>query len=313
MGTVNLRIFVSDIAGVLGSYNVIRVRRSITGDSGPWSELTAAAPTAATLLAPTTGNYDVVGKTLTLKIDSGVDTDVVFTGVGQLTTAQVVNQVNAVIAGIASDDGNALRLTSTLLGTQSKVEIVGGGAVADFGWSDGDRDIGEEVYELLVAGTTVYYFTDNDGEPDYYYQAAFYHTTTGLISAWSDPFLGDTGSVIDAANLSIGTVDLVDASGVSVEGQEITFYSQHEPIQVQGYQVALLRSPITITTNTSGHAEISLVRGLKVKVVFEGTSLIRDITIPDAATFDLLDLLANATDPHDVVEPLYPDAIRRTL
>ena len=99
MGTVHLNIFVSNVNSVMLTYNTMRVRRSIDGIGGTYNEITAAAPGSATLVAPTTGNYDVVAKTLQLRIDSGDQEDIVFTGITPLTTAQVIDQINAVLTG----------------------------------------------------------------------------------------------------------------------------------------------------------------------------------------------------------------------
>lgn len=314
MGTTNLKVFVSDVDNVISSYDVIRIRRSVSGLAGPYTEITAASPENGFLVAPNTAPYDVVGKTLKVKINDNPEVDVVFSGgLEPLTVSDVIDQVNSFLPGVASEEVNALRLASPEEGTASKVEIGDGGANFNFGWVEGDRDIGEEPYILLVASTTVYSFADNDGESGYYYQASFYNTTNGNISAWSDPFQGDVGTLLEPSNLSTGTIDLVDARGVAVPEQRITFYAQGAPLQVGQYQVALVREPVTIETDNSGHAEVTLVRGLDMRVVFEGTSIIRDITIPDAATFDILALISNAQDSFDVVEPNYPAAPRRTL
>jgi len=315
MGTVTLNIFVQDIGGVISSYDTMKMRRSVTDETGPWSEITAPSPQSATLTAPNSGNYDVVSKTLQLIIDNQAQQNIVFTGgLEPLTVPQVVNQINAVFPGVASDVANYLTLTSTDTGTGSKVEIVGGGAAAEFGWSDGDRDIGEEAYITLVAGQTSYTFVDKDGESGYYYEAAYYNTVNQLQSSWSLPFQGDVGTVIPATNLSKGSVDLVTAEGIAVVGQTITFYPYHDPsLRVEGYGVALDDAPIEIVTDNTGHAEANLVRGLRARVVFEGTSLIREIVVPDEDSFDILTLMATSPDPYGVVDPEIPYAIRRTI
>lgn len=314
MGATNLTISVSGIDQVLLNFNVIRIKRSTTGVNGTYNLLTANAPVAASLLAPTSGNYSVAGQTLKIFVDQEPRVDILFTGIGDLTVPQVVDQINTALgASIASDEANQLKLTSTTTGTGSKIELLDGGANGTFGFVDNQRDIGEEAHIPLQAGTSSYTFIDKDGEGGYYYRAQFYNTSTNLSSSDSAPFEGDVGTLISASNLSTGKVDLVDARGIAVEGQEISFYPYHDPLEVEGYQVALTRAPIVITTNNAGHAEVTLVRGMRVKVVFEGTSLIRDITIPNATDFDLLTEMGAAPDPFDVVVPNFPIAFRRTL
>jgi hypothetical protein len=312
---INLDIFVSDIVAALASYDVIRVERSVSGDTGPWAELTRPPPAdSATLLGTATGPFSVNGLTLSFLLDSLPQFDVTFTGVNPLTTAQVNAEIDAAVgAAIASDDANAVRLTSTLLGGASKLEIVGGSAATLLGFTPGDRDIGEEAYIPLVSGQSVYDFNDNDGVGGYFYRVRFYHTVTGLLSLPSAPFEGSAGTQISSAGLSLGSIDLVDPSGVARAGQVISFFSIHQPLTVENFAVAVGHAPVRVTTDNSGHAEVSLVRGLRVRVVFEGTSLIRDIEVPDAATFDILGLVGVAPDIFDIEEQALPAAPRRTI
>lgn len=313
MGTVSLNLFVRDINDVLLSYSVMKIRRSVAGESGSYLEMTAASPTHAQLFSISAATFNVVGKTLQLGIDHAADASVVFTGLAPLTPSQVVTQINAVIPGLASESGGVVKLQSTLYGSVSVIEVVSGSAMAAFGWTAGQKVIGLEEWIFLIHNQQDYSFIDRDGDTDYYYEAAYFNPTTLLISAWSEPFKGGTGTVVSSSNMSLGCVDMVDASGVAVAEQKITFYSQHVPLKVEGFQAAMIRRPITVETDNNGHAEVSLVRGLRLKVVFEGTSYIREITVPDESFFDILDLMAASPDPFNPEEPFVPYAIRRTL
>lgn len=313
MGAVKLNISVSDIATVMLSFTHIRVSRSVDGETGTYTPITASSATPAVLTAPTIQSYNVVGKTLQLLVDSEAQVDILFTGVGYLTAAQAADQIDtAVGAAIGSAVDGYLTLTSVLTGTASKMEIVGGSAAAEFGWVAGDRDIGDEANIPLTGTQSLYEFVDNDGEEGYWYKVQYYNSTTGLQSNFSSAFLGVAATMIGADKLSIGSVDLIDSRGIAVADQEITFYSVHEPLIVDGFNVAMIRAPVTIITDNVGHAEIPLVKGLKVKVVFEGTSLIRDITVPDT-DFDVLTEMGSAQDPFSVVQPSFPFALRRSL
>jgi len=314
MGATKLSINVTGIEEVLLSFNVIRIKRSTTGVDGTYSFLTNNVPVAATLLAPLAGNYNLLGKTLQLHLDQDPLVSVLFTGLDPLTVPQVMDQINAAVgAAVAFDDANHLRLTSTRTGTISKVEIVGGSAAPIFGWPDGTRNIGKEANINLIAGISSYTFIDQDGQAGYFYTAQFYNTSTQLSSNDSTPFEGDVGTLVDAARLSRVEVNLVDARGIAVADQEITFYSVNEPLEVDGFQVAMIRSPVSIKTDNSGHAEVSLIRGLLMRVVFEGTSVIREIRIPDVESFDLLQLMSSAPDPFKIKELNFPTAPRRTI
>jgi hypothetical protein len=313
MGAVKLSISVKDIENVIQSFNTIRVWRSTTGDTGVYSALTANISEHAKLPAGTSPSYDVSGKTLKFQVDSHPFDTVLFTGLAPLSLAQVVNQINAVRGGIASDVADKLMLTSPTYGTASKLKLDTCSAAIVFGWTGSERLIGLDSHVVLVPGSGVYEYTDNDGEPGYYYKVQYYNTINGLASNLSSAFQGAVATLISPSKLSVANIDLVDAQGIAIPGQQFTFYSVHEPLKIEGFQVALTRAPITTETDNSGHAEVTLVRGLKVKVVIEGTSLIREITVPNEDSFDLLTLMGEAPDPFSVLNPSFPYAIRRTI
>ena len=84
--------------------------------------------------------------------------------------------------------------------------------------------------------------------------------------------------------------------------------------EVDSFSLGLQRAPIdTIETDSVGKAEILLVRGMKVKVVFEGTSVIREFIVPDTDEFFLIPAISTASDPFDISELPFNLAIRRTL
>lgn len=314
MGAVRLSISVTDVNQVLLSFNVIRIKRSITGVSGSYGLITANTAAPAYLRSPSAGTYDVGGKTLQLYVDREAMHSILFPGLVPLTTSQVVDHVNTALgASIASDDDNHLKLTSTRTGTISRIEIVGGSAAPFFGWADGTRDIGEDAHVPLNTNIANYTYIDNDGQAGYFYKAQFYSTTSALESNDSSPFEGDVSTLVDADNLCLVKVDLVDARGISVPNQEISFYPEYELFTVQDLQVGLSRAPVTIKTSNSGHAEVSLVRGLKVKVVFEGTGVIRSVVIPDSPEADLMSMMSVAPDPFSINVLPFPIAPRRTI
>ena len=313
MGTITLDIFVSDIANILHSYDVMKIRRSIDGATGSYIEMTGKTATSAALVSSQRSSFDVVSKALRLAIDHTEPVTVVFAGPAPLTPGQTAAEINIIIPRLASAEDGYITLTSSLTGSVSVVEAVEGSALSEFGWAEGELSVGLEEYIPLTPGQTDYTFIDRDGDSAYFYEAALYNTTTQLTSTWSDPFKGGTGIIISAQNMSLGSVSMVDAAGIAVVGQRITFYSEHVPLKIEGYQAAMVRHPITVETDNDGYAEISLVRGLRLKVVFEGTSYIREITVPDQESFDILDLMSTVADPFNPVEPFVVSAIRRSL
>jgi hypothetical protein len=314
MPSVNIRISVADIDVAIAAYDSIRVRRSRTLIGGPYELTTANAPTSAQINAPIVGPYNVSGKTFSLLVDGDPQLDVLFTGVDPLTTADVAAQINTAAGDTIAFDGagGELELISTITGTASKLEVATGTAESDFGWVSGDRDSGEDAHVSLIAGQSLYDYTDNDGDIAYFYKTQYFNTVNNLTSTESEPFLGGPGPILPSIELSIATIDLVDQSGSALPGQESTFYSVQDFVSVTGFTVALQRAPVTIVTDNFGHAELNLVRGLVVKVVFQGTTVIREFTVPDVTTFDLLSVLGSSPDPFDIVILPFKAAPRRT-
>jgi hypothetical protein len=314
MSTVLLEIFVEDITTTLLSFDVLRVKRSIDGEEGDYDELTGPAATAAQLTSTNESIYSgLVGKTLILEVDHEPQETIIFTGLSDLTATEAANQINDVIAGIATETANKLRLTSTTLGAGSKIKIVGGTATSILGFTVNQFSIGLVPYLELEAGQTDYIFVDEDGESSYWYSVAYFNSVTEVSSDFSSPFQASGATVLDSDDLSTASIDLVDLSGVPVVDQKISFFPQQKPLSVGSYQVGLNRAPVTVKTDVAGHASVSLVRGASIRVVFHGTSLIKDIIVPDAASFDLLDLIEGAPDIYEVVKLNLPAAPRRSI
>jgi hypothetical protein len=312
---INLTIFTGNIAAVLGSFNVLRVERSTTGSGGPYTEITAPAPVAASLLAPNGGSLALVGLTLEIKVNNNAPVLVTFTGTNPLTPTQIVAQVNAAFTpDIATEVTNKLKLTSHTTGTDSRMQVIGGTALALFGFTAGQLDIGEDAYITLLITQETYSYTDEAGEAGNFYRTWFFHTTSLLESPRSDPFEGVPGTQVSSGELSLATIDLVDVSGRALANRKVSIYPVSQPLLVEGFGADLGRAGVTIETDNSGHAEVQLIRGTRVKVVFEGTSFIRTIEVPDVSTFDLLDAVALVPDQFSTaVVPNLPAAPRRTI
>jgi hypothetical protein len=71
----------------------------------------------------------------------------------------------------------------------------------------------------LEAGHVVYDFTDEAGDPDYYYKSSYYHTVSGLESSKSDAQQGEGDAALDIISVSelkinyLFGLDLTDDSG----------------------------------------------------------------------------------------------------
>lgn len=303
---------------VLTQFDVTTIQRSVTSEVGPFTNLTEDVAEAATLLGTGVGPFNLSGLTLQVIFDEGSQDDITFTGVDPLSPNNVASQIDtAVGAAVAANESSQIRLTSTIPGTDSKVIIVGGDASAltELGFTAAQKDIGADAHVPVVSGTSAYQFIDEDGIQGYWYRTIYKNTTSGALGTPGTAFQASPVSPLDPTSLSLCTIDLVDANGLAREGQKIVFYPISpvlESTTPPNIGIAIGRKPIIMTTDAAGHAETDLVRNLQVRVLFEGTSLIRDITVPDAASCDLLDLIGTAPDIFDVVVPNLPAAPRRT-
>lgn len=137
-----------------------------------------------------------------------------------------------------------------------------------------------------------------------------FYLLTDLFASTFDPFPG-----LDNSFLSLMTVEVVDLQGRPVEGLVVSISGANPPQTVLSGTTlyAISSSRVSVRTNANGHAEAYLVRGQEVLVALEGTSIQRFITVPNAATFNLMSLLTGSDDPFEIVVPDYPTAPRRSL
>lgn len=92
--------------------------------------------------------------------------------------------------------------------------------------------------------------------------------------------------------LSLGSISVCDISGNPIVGHQVTIEPMEQgdsvTINNKEYYSSLIYSPKIILTNGEGTASIHLLKGTKVRVYLEGSSLIRQITVPDQ-DFNFLD------------------------
>jgi len=177
---------------------------------------------------------------------------------------------------------------------------------ADFALLDGNyvatvRKTGVTYGKNNLAFTVAQVSSTNDNE--------FYLFATPF-SATFDPT-----PLFTSADKSKLLVDLSDMHGRPIVGATLLISNRYTPGKrtgLSGGPVGLLGGPVEITTDGNGHAETMLLRGALVTVAFEGTSVRRTITVPDQASFDLLDLITGEDDPFDVIIPNIATAERRS-
>lgn len=314
MGTINVKIYVSDITNVLSNFDHLQMQRSKAGSPYVDSEfVTDVAATYPVIVGTNEGPFaSLNGKTLLVKVNGGAEQDVTFQAADPISLNNVIDEINTALSGVTADnDGTGkLELTGDLLGTGGTLEITGGTSLAILGLSQ-EKVNGLDAHVALQAGVSVYEYTDLSGEATYWYRSRYYNETLDTYGGWSDWIQGSVGTVVDAANLIIGRVKMTHIDGSALSGAKITIVNVYNPLIVDDYFVA--GSSRQIVTDGTGQAEITLIKGSTLDIVLEGTSIIRRILVPTTGTdFDLLDPSLQQDDPFNIQVPDLPAAVRRS-
>lgn len=299
---VQLPIVVGNVDALIGlGYTHIEVYQSV--DQGnKYNEITSSAAEAAVLLSsPANTTFRMGGRLLKVQVNGGAIQEVSFnTVVEYWTPTQVANRINEIIPGLASVYGGTMvKLTSPTTGRASNILVVYSDA-ADLGWTGGLSSVGLAARIPLVSGTRVYTFSDVAGRSTDRYKWCFSANGQNPISELSDPVFGSAAPLASPSDLSIGTAVFVGLDGVAQKTKVIV----GQPDSVQGIASRFVGGGIkTFESDENGFLQMPLIRGSKVRVAIEGTLYVREFTVPDAASFDLLTVMAAAPDPFDVQVP----------
>ncbi len=191
--TVRLTISVPDVDTQLAAgFDRIRVFRGPAAD-GPFTEVTAENPTAATLIGSLAGPFHVHTKNVSLRLNEGpiqtAQIAIPTPGSANEVAASLLGQIEGLVAG---DDGSGhLQLSSPGVGTDETIELLGDlDALTALGFAVGATDQGEAQRVPLITGVTSYTFEDHGGTTAYYYQIDFLNQGTGAASNSSVPAQG---------------------------------------------------------------------------------------------------------------------------
>ena len=305
MAVISLDIHIEDLPSVLALFNNIQVWRATT-ELGTYAEITAPVEMPARLEGSVPGPWPVNGTTLSVVLNSADPVNIVFVGTDPFNLHDVLQQINTVIPGLASESApntNRVALTSPVLGTGSSI-TVSGAAAALLGFSTAKvNGKGGRIY--IVHPTTDYCFKDFDGESTYWYKTRYYSSATQSVSSFSDPRQGNPQQVLPTGAMALATVSLSDGVGRPIVNRRIIFV----PVDivrvmagVKNYAILPSQTRLIMTTDTAGYAEINLVRGQKYKVFFEGTAYEREFVVPNVTTFDVFDVIATSPDPFSIVQ-----------
>lgn len=296
---VQLSIPVGNVDSLLGlGYTRIEIHQS-TDSANSYQEVTAPVAAAAlldSLDAVTT--FQMGGKLLKLAVDGASEVSIDFSSVVESwTPTQVANRINEVIPGRASVVGNKVRLTGAVLGRGGKLEVTYNDAL-DLGWEAGQVVFGKAARITLVSGTLIYTFPDVAGHNTDLYKWRFSANGNLPVSDFSTPVSGQTQPLIASGLMSIGTAYFYGPDGRPSKTRVIVAVDS-TPQNIGGNFVSSSQ-PLLFDTDVDGFLQMTLMRGVKLRVAVEGTAFIRDFVVPNAPSFDLLTVMASAVDTFQV-------------
>lgn len=321
---IKLDILVNDPA-FFATYDKIEVWRSLLGQGGPYSELTAVELSPARIPAdsgpptvPVTGPSVVIsGEGLELLIN-GVDEVVIdFTGVDPLTFAQVAAQVlaqgQAKVLAYVNPSGKLI-LQTTAAGTGASILVRPTDGASKLGLPINERRYGQDPRLNLILETNRYTFEDLFGHEDYFYKIRFRNSATGAVSEYSLPHSVGARIGISSSHLICGKADLIQADGRPLINQEVHLHTEFNGAMVDGR--VMVGTDLSRLTDAHGHVEFMLVRGQRFGVSVPGTSLFRTITVPTDPAKQVFNLFDPDIADEDVFRVQVPEIIvaeRRSL
>lgn len=307
MGVISLDIHIDNLESVLALFDKVQVWRSDT-ELGTYSEITAVNSEPAVLDGTISGPWAVSAQTLSIILNSADPINIIFGGTNPLNIAAVIQAINTVIPGLASEkptDTNKIRLTSPVIGTASAI-VVSGAAATTLGLAT-TKVNGKQARIPLVNPTTEYIFKDFDGSDLFWYKTRYFSTTTGSVSAFSDPRQGNPQTVLPGASLVKGVVNLADVSGRPIVGRRLIIVPLiSAAVDATDYHILPGFDRIIAVTDEKGNAEINLVIGTRLRVFFEGSSFNREFTVPDG-DFNILEIASASPDSLNIIQaPVLP-------
>lgn len=300
-----LTIPVANVVDLLGQgYTTIEVWSA--PDHGEiYSEVTSSSAAPAVLQsAAASTKFDMGGRTLKLVIDGGTEHIISFDPLLRYwSPQQVATRINQIVPSLASAVGWVVILTSPTTGRMSTIQITYSDS-PNLGWSAGDQSVGTASRLTLDSNTVLYQFSDAQGTKDTLYKWRF--SVGGLNPTEFSPYTHGMGAPVVGVTISIGTATFTDAMGRPVKRQVIITNDLATPSGVGSVE------PITVESDDNGFLQVPLAAGLNIVVGFEGTTLVRRITVPSTPTFDLISAAASVPDPFSV-QTVPPLLIRQNL
>ena len=308
---VQLGITVANVNALIPlGYTRIEVWAS-TDEGSEYFEITSSTAQPAVLKSiDALTTFRMGGKLLKLSINGAADVSILFSSfIDFWTPTQVVNRINEVVPGLASLDGLKVVLTSPTTGRVSSILVVANEAT-DLGLPAGLVGYGTNVRPTLITDTFIYMFSDVAGHSDYRYKWRFSANGVNPVSEFSERVLGGSPP-LTGVPLAVGTALFVGLDG-RAQKRRIIVVSERSPAPIiAGYAVGN-ELPLIVDSDEFGFLYVTLVQGSVVRIAIEGTTYVREFTVPIAASFDILQVMAAAPDPF-TVQATVPFLIRRII
>lgn len=307
---VQLSIPVSNNDSLIGlGYSRIEVWQS-TDSGDTYQEVTAASAQPAvaySYVAETT--FKMGGKLIKFALDGGTEYSVSFDPTLVYWTAgQVASRINEVAPGRAvATITNGVTITSPTTGRGSSVEIT---YSDDSLFPVGTKVYGYDARLTLVLGTLIYTYFDVAGPVGARYKWRYSANGVNPVSDYSTYVLGSAPPLVASGQLSVCSATFVGLDG-RPRKTKLVIALDDNPTANSGLTV-VGGDAVVVESGSDGFMQFTLLRGATVRVAIEGTYYVRQITVPNAASFDLISAMATAPDPFTVQAPA-PFLIRRSF
>jgi len=136
------------------------------------------------------------------------------------------------------------------------------------------------------------------------------YETTETIFALTDASTSATETSADPSTVCALTATFVDAGGLALEGVYVRFSVGTTASALSS--IGFVAGDATAVSDESGEVSLSVVRGATGLLTVSDVGIVRRVTIPDATTKDLFDMLAEGEDLLEVQELELVDIPRRS-
>lgn len=292
-------------------YSTIEVWKSVDyGNS--YSEITSSTEQAAKLSAALPNSrYYLKDAILSFLIDGAQSPSVSFgSALDYYSSAQVVSKINTTIPGIASiGSSGEVVVSSTRTGSASSIQISQNTLAASLGFPT-TRAVGTDRRIPLVSGQVVYFLYDVNPIARSKYKWRYSANGASPVSSFSNPVTDSLLRLgVSPTELTVGVALFITASGMA---NKTSLIISSNSIQKIGNSIISPASTIVVEADSTGFLQVPLLRGSKMVVAVEGTSIVREITVPDLPVFDIMQAVSDIPDQFTVQE-VAPLLTRRSL